>query len=281
MSLVGIEGDVFIKRYIFLALTLILSVVLAACGNNDDKEKKEITIATSPGPYSELFLKGIKPELEKKGYTVKDKDFTELLQADVALQEGSVDVNVDQHKAYMDTFNKERDADLTNITKIPTVPAQIFSNKNKNLKGIKEGDTIAIPQDPSNAARAYRLLEKAGWIKLNADKNDIKITKKNISDNPMNLNIKTMDSANIPRILDEVDYAVIPGSIVYASKVDPAKGLLKEDLVEDLYLQVVVDSKNKDAKWVKDIKEAYQSKGFKKVLDKENKDDYWKIPKQS
>ncbi|MEB6207661.1 MetQ/NlpA family ABC transporter substrate-binding protein [Mammaliicoccus sciuri] len=269
------------KRYIFLALTLILSVVVAACGNNDDKEKKGITIATSPGPYSELFLKGIKPELEKKGYTVKDKDFTELLQADVALQEGSVDVNVDQHKAYMDTFNKERDADLTNITKIPTVPAQIFSNKNKDLKGIKKGDTIAIPQDPSNAARAYRLLEKAGWIKLNADKNDIKITKKDISDNPKNLNIKTMDSANIPRILDEVDYAVIPGSIVYASKVDPSKGLLKEDLVEDLYLQVVVDSKNKDAKWVKDIKEAYQSKGFKKVLDKENKDDYWKIPKQS
>ena len=281
MSLVGIKGGVFMKRYIFLALTLILSVVLAACGNNDDKEKKAITIATSPGPYSELFLKGIKPELEKKGYTVKDKDFTELLQADVALQEGSVDVNVDQHKAYMDTFNKERDADLTNITKIPTVPAQIFSNKNKDLKGIKKGDTIAIPQDPSNAARAYRLLEKAGWIKLNADKNDIKITKKDISDNPKNLNIKTMDSANIPRILDEVDYAVIPGSIVYASKVDPAKGLLKEDLVEDLYLQVVVDSKNKDAKWVKDIKEAYQSKGFKKVLDKENKDDYWKIPKQS
>lgn len=89
-----------------------------------------------------------------------------------------------------------------------------------------------------------------------------------------------MDSANIPRILDEVDYAVIPGSIVYASKVDPSKGLLKEDLVDDLYLQVVVNGENKDEQWVKDIKEAYQSERFKKVLDKENKDDYWKIPKQ-
>ncbi|MGO1988364.1 MetQ/NlpA family ABC transporter substrate-binding protein, partial [Mammaliicoccus vitulinus] len=179
-----------------------------------------------------------------------------------------------------DTFNKERDAKLTNITKIPTVPAQIFSNKNKDIKSIKSGDTIAIPQDPSNTARAYRLLEKAGWIKLDADKDDITITKKDISENPKNLKIKTMDSANIPRILDEVDYAVIPGSIVYASKVDPSKGLLKEDLVDDLYLQVVVNGENKDEQWVKDIKGAYQSERFKKVLDKENKDDYWKIPKQ-
>lgn len=265
------------KRNIFLSMILIVSVILVACGSGE-KEKKEITIATSPGPYSELFLKGIKPELENKGYTVKQKDFTELLQADVALQEGSVDVNVDQHKAYMDTFNKERDAKLTNINKIPTVPAQIFSEDNKDIKSIENGDTVAIPQDPSNAARAYRLLEKAGWIKLDADKDDITISKKDISDNPKNIKIKEMDSANIPRILGEVDYAVIPGSIVYASDVDPSKRLLKEDLVNDLYLQVVVDGKNKDKQWVKDIKEAYSSKGFKKVFNKENKDDYWKVP---
>lgn len=265
------------KRNIILSMILIVSVILVACGSGE-KEKKEITIATSPGPYSELFLKGIKPELENKGYTVKQKDFTELLQADVALQEGSVDVNVDQHKAYMDTFNKERDAKLTNINKIPTVPAQIFSEDNKDIKSLENGDTVAIPQDPSNAARAYRLLEKAGWIKLDADKDDITISKKDISDNPKNIKIKEMDSANIPRILGEVDYAVIPGSIVYASDVDPSKGLLKEDLVNDLYLQVVVDGKNKDKQWVKDIKEAYSSKGFKKVFNKENKDDYWKVP---
>ncbi|MBF0829604.1 metal ABC transporter substrate-binding protein, partial [Staphylococcus aureus] len=90
------------------------------------------------------------------------------------------------HKAYMDTFNKERDAKLTNINKIPTVPAQIFSEDNKDIKSIENGDNVAIPQDPSNAARAYRLLEKAGWIKLDADKDDITISKKDISDNPKN-----------------------------------------------------------------------------------------------
>lgn len=264
------------KKYIFINDSYSIRYISSL--RKREKEKKEITIATSPGPYSELFLKGIKPELENKGYTVKQKDFTELLQADVALQEGSVDVNVDQHKAYMDTFNKERDAKLTNINKIPTVPAQIFSEDNKDIKSIENGDTVAIPQDPSNAARAYRLLEKAGWIKLDADKDDITISKKDISDNPKNIKIKEMDSANIPRILGEVDYAVIPGSIVYASDVDPSKGLLKEDLVNDLYLQVVVDGKNKDKQWVKDIKEAYSSKGFKKVFNKENKDDYWKVP---
>ena len=73
------------RKNLFLLLTLLLSLILVACGH-EEKDKKEITVATSPGPYSELFLKGIKPELEKKGYTVKNKDFTELLQADVALQ---------------------------------------------------------------------------------------------------------------------------------------------------------------------------------------------------
>ena len=73
-----------------------------------------------------------------------------------------------------------------------------------------------------------------------------------------------MDSANIPRILDEVDYAVIPGSIVYASKVDPSKGLLKEDLVEDLYLQVVVDSKTKMLNGLKILKRRINQKDLRK-----------------
>ncbi|CAD7359257.1 MULTISPECIES: MetQ/NlpA family ABC transporter substrate-binding protein [Staphylococcus] len=267
------------RKNLFLLLTLLLSLILVACGH-EEKDKKEITVATSPGPYSELFLKGIKPELEKKGYTVKNKDFTELLQADVALQEGSVDVNVDQHKAYMDTFNQERDANLTNITKIPTVPTQIFSKRHTSLEEIKEGDTIAIPQDPSNASRAFRLLEKAGWIEIDAKKNDITITKKDIIKNPKHLNIKEMNSASIPRVLDDVDYGVIPGSIVYASHLDASKGLLKEDLINDLYLQVVVNEKNKDQQWVKDIEKAYHSKEFKKVLAKENKDGYWIVPEK-
>ncbi|MBT2830800.1 metal ABC transporter substrate-binding protein [Staphylococcus coagulans] len=267
------------RKNLFLLLTLFLSLILVACGH-EEKDKKEITVATSPGPYSELFLKGIKPELEKKGYTVKNKDFTELLQADVALQEGSVDVNVDQHKAYMDTFNQERDANLTNITKIPTVPTQIFSKRHTSLEEIKEGDTIAIPQDPSNASRAFRILEKAGWIVVDAKKNDITITKKDITKNPKHLNIKEMNSASIPRVLDDVDYGVIPGSIVYASHLDASKGLLKEDLINDLYLQVVVNEKNKNQQWVKDIQKAYHSNAFKKVLAKENKDGYWVVPEK-
>ena len=259
-------------------ITIILSLVfiLVTCGQKENN--KELTIGTSPGPYSELFIKHIKPQLEKEGFKVKTKDFTDLQQADVALNEGQIDVNVDQHKAYMDTFNKEKEGKLVAVQKIPTVPAQIFSKKHKNLN-VKQGAEIAIPNDPSNAARAYRLLEKAGWIKLEAKKDDIKISDKNIVSNPHQLNIKQMDSANIPRILDEVDYAVIPGSIVHASKVDTKLALLKEDLVDQLYLQVVVNQKNEHKPWVKAIKKAYHSKVFKESLDKENTDQKWIVPK--
>lgn len=253
-----------------------LTLILAACGQKESG--KTITIGTSPGPYSELFIKHIKPQLEKEGYKVKTKDFTDLQQADVALNEGQIDLNVDQHKAYMDTFNKEKGGNLVAVQKIPTVPAQIFSKKHHNLN-VKDGATVAIPNDPSNAARAYHLLEKAGWIKLNAKKDDIKVSEKNIASNPHHLKIKPMDSANIPRILDEVDYAVIPGSIVHASKVDTKLALLKENVVDQLYLQVVVNKKNENKGFVKAVKKAYQSDAFKKALDKENKDHKWIVPK--
>ncbi|NRW92968.1 ABC-type metal ion transport system substrate-binding protein [Clostridium beijerinckii] len=87
-----------------------------------------------------------------------------------------------------------------------------------------------------------------------------------------------MDSAQIPRALDDIDFAVLPGSMVYASKIDPSKSLLSEDVSKELQLQVVVDEKNKDSKWAKDIVEAYKSKDFKDYMAEHNKNNYWFIP---
>src|SRR5690625_666960 len=129
------------RKLKMLLLLTVLAVVLAACGgSNEDaaeesdangnvgegEEKDTIIVGTSPGPYSELFLDAIVPILEEDGYEIERVDFTELLQADIALQEGSIDVNVDQHTAYYTNFNNERDANLTGLTPIPTVPTGIY-----------------------------------------------------------------------------------------------------------------------------------------------------------
>ena len=153
--------------------------------------------------------------MEEEGYTVTETTFDALLQADVALNDGDVDVNVDQHTAYLENFNENSDANLVGLVSIPTVPAGIFGGRKDQLEDIKKGDTIAIPVDASNTARALLLLEKAGWIKLDPDVEPIAATSSNIAENPLELNVVEMDSAQIQRSLEDIDYGVIPGSIVY------------------------------------------------------------------
>lgn len=91
---------------------------------------------------------------------------SDLLQANIALNEGEVDFNVEQHTAYMENFNKKQGGHLVALTPIPTVPAGIYAGSKTSLDQVADGDTIAVPNDASNTARAYALLQKAGWIKL-------------------------------------------------------------------------------------------------------------------
>lgn len=263
-----------------LLLLTIATVLLAACGKDDTagKDKKTIKVGTSPGPYSELFLDGIKPILEDEGFTIETTDFTELLQADIALDEGSIDLNVDQHTAYFENFNKEKDANLTKITPIPTVPTGIFPGRKASLDDLEDGDSIGIPNDPSNAARAYALLEKAELITLTDDVDLVKVTQNDIVENKLNIDIKEMDSAQIPRALEDLDYGIIPGSIAFASGVDPATSLLFEDILKNLELVVVIDEINKDTNWAKAVKSAYESDEFKAFMEVENEEEYWFIP---
>ena len=268
-----------------LILVTILAVLLAACGSDDAgeaevEEKTTITVGTSPGPYSELFLDAIAPILEEDGYEIETVDFTELLQADIALQEGSIDVNVDQHTAYYTNFNNERDANLTGITPIPTVPTGIYPGRKDSLDDVEEGDIVAIPQDPSNAARAYALLQKAGWIELEEGVELVQATQNDIVENVHNIDIQEMDSAQIPRAIEDIDYGVIPGSIVYASGVDASTSLLHEDILKDLELVVTVDEKNADTEWAQAIKAAYESDEFKAYMEEHNQDGYWFITEE-
>lgn len=271
------------SKLLFISISAFFILLLAACGGNDDsvdKDKKDLIIGTSPGPYSELFLEAIKPILEDQGYTIKDQDFTELLLADVALTEGAVDFNVDQHTAYMRNFNEEKDANLAAITPIPTVPAGIFPGRKSSLDDIEDGDVIGIPQDPSNAARAYAVLQKAELITLAEGVELVNASAQDIVENPYQLEITEMDSYQIPRALEDLDYGVIPGSIVYSSGLDAASSLVSEDILKDLELVVVVDEKNKDTQWAKDIKAAYESDEFKAYLEENNQDGYWFVPEE-
>ncbi len=278
----------FIKQKLVnnvVVLTLFSAIFfITACDNSsskvDNQTKKEISMGVSPGPYNDLFNDAVKPILESEGYKVKLVNFPHLLESDVALSEGSIDLTVAQHTAYMDVFNSQRKANLKPVVHVPSVPAAIFSNKFTSIKNVFPGAKIGIPQDASNAARSYNLLEKAGWIKLKPNTNPIIVGKNDIAENIAGVNIVELDSANIPRVLNELDFAVIPGSIVYSANIDSKKALLSETIIPDLEIMVVVNEGNENSQWAKDIKRIYQSQQFKDYMQTHNQNGYWVMPQE-
>ena len=278
----------FIKQKLFKYLSLALIVCSAffinACNDSskqaNNQTKKVISMGVSPGPYNDLFKDAVKPILESEGYKVKLVNFPHLLESDVALSEGSIDLTVAQHTAYMDVFNSQRKANLKPVVHVPSVPAAIFSNKYTSLQQVFAGAKVAIPQDASNAARSYNLLEKAGWIKLKENANPIIVSKNDIAQNIAGIDIVEMDSANIPRVMNEVDFAVIPGSIVYSANIDSNKALLLETIIPDLEIMVVVNGGNENSQWAQDIKRIYQSQQFKDYMKEQNQNGYWVMPQE-
>ena len=229
----------------------------------DTEDKKEIVYGKSQGPYTELFEAAIVPILEKEGYTVKGVDFSDLQTADIGLNDGDVDVNVEQHTAY---------ADLVPISPIPTVPAGVYSAKYTSVDEIPDGAKVAVPNDASNTARCYLMLQKIGWIKLADDVDPSAVTQDDIVENPHNIEFTEMKSLTIPAAIQDFDYVAITGSVVYNAGIDPSTALATEDIQDHLVLQVVVKEENKDAEWAKAIVDE-----FKQYME-ENNDGLWWIP---
>lgn len=278
-----------IKKIIAGLLVATTAFSLAACGNSgsgdtkksdaDTSEKKEIVYGKSQGPYTELFEDAIVPILEKEGYTLKAVDLSDLQTADVALNDGDVDVNVEQHTAYMDSFNQSYNADLVAISPIPTVPAGVYSEKYDSVDEIPDGAKVAVPNDASNTARCYLMLQKIGWIKLDENADPSTVTQDDIVENPHNIEFTEMNSMTIPAAESDFDYIAITGSVVYNAGIDASTALANEDISDYLVLQVVVKEENKDADWAKAIVDAYHSDEFKQYM-KENNDGLWWIPEE-
>lgn len=273
-----------VRAILAASVVAVVSFGVAGCGGysstSDVDASKQIRVGTSPGPYSELFKKGVAPILKKKGYDISYTSFSDLQTADIALNEGNIDLNVDQHSAYIKAFNKNKGGDLVGVTPIPTVPAGLYSQTRKSVKDVKDGDLVAISQDASNLSRGLRLLEKIGWITLKENADPATATVNDIASNPKRLDIRPMDSGTIPRSLQDLDYAVIPGSISYSSKVDSKLELAQETLQPEYLLQATVKERNKEKTWVKDVVEAYSSQAFLDFLDENNANNYWFVPEE-
>ena len=266
----------------FLSVLLALALLLSAASAVLAEEKTLIRYSKSQGPYTELFEDGIIPILEKQGYTFEVVEASDLLVADKMLEAGDVDVNVEQHTAYIETyFNANNDGHLVGISPIPTVPAGLYSAKHTSLDEIAEGMTIAVTNDASNTARCLLILQKIGWITFDPGVDVTKVTVDDIAENPYNLEIIQVLNTTIPTSLADYDFGLITGSIVWNAReiVDPASALAQEDILPHLVLQVTVKEQDKDAAWAKAIVDAYHSDEFKAYL-AENNTGMWWIPEE-
>ena len=276
-------------RILKTAISILLSVAFLAtlgCGGGEKKpaasvpaQKKELKYRVMPTATSDLFEAGVKPLLEKKGYKLTPVKIKDSIQREIALDEVNIDFHVDAHAAWINAVNKSKGTHLVAILPLPTVPTGIYAGKKTDLKQIANGDTVAIPNDASNLARSYQLLERLGWIKLDEKKDKDHVTAKDIISNPKNLKFQEMKGPSINAIKTDVAFIILRGSDAYNAKLDFNTVLFAESsdsMKDSMRIALCIAEKNKDAAWVKDIIAAYKSPEFKEFTKKNGT--FWILP---
>lgn len=238
-----------------LLFIFLISLSLIACQH---KDKNTLIVGTVAGPETELVEAAIPVAKNQYGLTIQVKEFSDYLMPNIALNEGSLDANIYQHQPYLEQAIKARNLKLTAIGKTYIYPMAIYSNKLDSLDKLKPGSTVAIPNDPSNEARALLLLQKAGLIKV---KGGSQANTQTIKQNPKHLKIKAIDAASLPRVLPDVDLAVINTNFAIPAGLSPKKdGLFQESKDSPYANLIVIRIKDKTNPKLQQLVKALQSK---------------------
>lgn len=259
---------------VLAAATLLGS--FAACGskaNASDKLQKadgssttQITVGVCPGPYGDMVKEVIAPLLKDKGYELTTQEFTDYVQPNKALASGSIDANLFQHGNYLKKFTADNNLDLTSLGQTPTLGLGIYSNKYKSVDEIPDGATVSVSSDASNLARSLDVLRQAGLVELSGDTDATKATVDDITSNPKNLQIKTMDAAQLARSLDTVDFSLVPGNYAWDANLDPESALALEDQTEGVMEVFVVRTSDVNTDFATKVKDLLVSQEFKDAI---------------
>ncbi|MFF0064378.1 MetQ/NlpA family ABC transporter substrate-binding protein [Streptomyces sp. NPDC005279] len=267
-----------IKLTAAAAATAALGLGLTACGTASDPAAKSgsgakadesgaLVVAASPTPHADI-LNYVKDNLAKKaGLKLEVKEFTDYVLPNTATESGQVDANFFQHKPYLDDFNKKNNTHIVPVVNVHLEPLGLYSKKVKDLKELKSGQTVAVPNDTTNEGRALKLLADNGLITLKsgvgsgAKLSDIQDKK--------GLEFKEIEAATLPRALNDVDAAVINGNYAIEADLKPAKdSLALEKAQGNPYANflAVKEGNEKDAR-VQKLAELLNSPQVKKFIE--------------
>lgn len=229
-----------------------------------DPEHTKIIIGTTEGDFADMVRNQVKGSLEAQGYEVELVAFTDYVRPNLALAEGDLDINIFQHKPYLDTFKTENNLDLVEVFQVPTAPLGIYTGKKTSLDDAYKGMSVSAPNDPSNFARALVMMDDLGWITLKDDINPLTAAKTDIADNSKyDIKIVELEAAQLPRARDEVDFAVINGNYATDAGIVLTDALFQEPSFAYVNWSAV-KSADVGKKWVQDVTAAYNSDEFKK-----------------
>lgn len=244
-------------------LLLSLAMVLALAAPSFAAE--DIVVGVTPFPHKDVML-AAKPLLAKEGYNLVIKEFTDYVQPNMALASKQLFANFFQHEPYLDNMNKEKKLDLVSIGKVHIEPLGVYSKKIKKLADLKKGNSVSVPNDPTNEARALRLLEANGVIAI---KPGALVTVADITKNPLGLKFHELDAAQLPRTLDDVTASVINTNFAGEAGLVPSRDALVMEGSESPYANIiVVRSEDKDSPKAKALMKAVQSPEVKEYIQK-------------
>lgn len=255
------------KKAIALLLVLVCVFAVFAGGSKEAKSSNRIVVGATPEPHAAM-LSLIVDDMAKAGYELVVKEFTDYVTPNSALEDGEIDANFFQHVPYMNSFNVEHNYHLVNAGGIHVEPLALYSKKISDVKALANGATIAIPNDPTNEGRALLLLESAGLIKLK-DSSNLESTPLDIVSNPKNLKFREIEAASLPRVLADVDAAVINGNYAIPAGLNAAKDGLVVEGADSPYVNIItVKAGNENNPAIKALVKCLQSDEVKDWVSK-------------
>jgi D-methionine transport system substrate-binding protein len=265
-----------LRKLFAAALVGALSVsMLAGCGSSngdskkDSAENKTIKVAASATPHAEI-LEYAKTALKEKGYDLEVTIFDDYVKPNEVVESGEFDANYFQHEPYLNSFNEEKGTHLVIAGKIHYEPFGIYPGTKKSLDDIADGDTIAVPNDTTNEARALLLLQDNGIIKLK-DGAGINATVNDIEENPHNIEIVELEAAQVARVVDETSFVVLNGNYALQAGFSVSKDALAYETSDSeaakTYVNVIAvkeGSENNEA--IKALVDVLKSDDVKKYI---------------
>lgn len=254
------------------ALALAMVASFSGCGaSTASSDDKTITVAASPTPHADI-LAVAGDVLAQEGYTLKVVEYTDYIQPNVATTDGAVDANYFQHQPYLTDYNTENGTDLVSAGAIHFEPLGIYAGKTSSLSDLKEGATVAVPNDTTNEARALLLLQDQGLITLSSDAG-FTATTKDITSNKLNLKFVEVEAAAVASTLSDTDIAVINGNYAISAGLSVSDALATEGADSEAaqtYANIVaVTPANLDSDKTKALVSALQSQEVKDYINEQ------------